>query len=67
MSREALNFPTPMKASAANHGGKRKNAGRKLSGRRPYLVRMKPATMAALKRVAKTQTVGAYLDATYAP
>lgn len=49
------------------HGGKRKGAGRKPTGRRPYLVRMKPRTMAALKRAAKPKTVGEYLDATYAP
>lgn len=49
------------------HGGKRKGAGRKPSGRRPYLVRMKPATMQAIKRAAKPKTVGEYLDATYAP
>lgn len=50
-----------------NHGGKRKNAGRKPSGRRAYLVRMKPTTMRSLKSAAKPKTVGAYLDATYAP
>lgn len=50
-----------------SHGGARKNAGRKPSGRRPYLVRMKPATMQALKSAAKPKTVGEYLDATYAP
>ena len=49
------------------HGGKRKGAGRKPAGRKPYLVRMKPRTMAALKRAAKPKTVGEYLDATYAP
>lgn len=49
------------------HGGKRKGAGRKPTGRRPYLVRMKPATMRALKATAKPKTVGEYLDATYAP
>lgn len=49
------------------HGGKRKGAGRKPTGRRPYLVRMKPRTMAVLKRAAKPKTVGEYLDATYAP
>jgi hypothetical protein len=49
------------------HGGKRKGAGRKATGRRPYLVRMKPTTMKALRRRAKPKTVGEYLDATYAP
>lgn len=49
------------------HGGKRKGAGRKPTGRRPYLVRMKPRTMAMLKRAAKPKTVGEYMDATYAP
>jgi len=49
------------------HGGRRKGAGRKATGRRPYLVRMKPGTMRALKRTARPKTVGEYLDATYAP
>ena len=47
-------------------GGARKGAGRKAAGRKPYLVRMKPRTMAVLKRAAKPKTVGEYLDATYA-
>ncbi len=45
-----------------SRGGARKGAGRKPAGRRPYLVRMKPRTMAALKRAAKPKTVGEYLD-----
>jgi len=49
------------------HGGARKGAGRKAAGRKPYLVRMKPRTMAVLKQTAKPKTVGEYLDATYAP
>lgn len=53
--------------ATVKHGGKRKGAGRKPTGRRPYLVRMKPRTMAVLKRAAKPKTVGEYLDATYAP
>jgi hypothetical protein len=48
-------------------GGCRKNSGRKRSGRKPYLIRMKPKTMAALRKAAKPKTVGEYLDATYAP
>ena len=49
------------------HGGKRKGAGRKESGRKPYLVRMKPATMDGLKRDAGNRTVGEYLDELYEP
>lgn len=48
------------------HGGKRKGSGRKESGRKPYLVRMKPATMDGLKRDAAGKTVGEYLDELYA-
>lgn len=48
-------------------GGCRKNAGRKKTGRKPFLVRMKPRTMKALRRAAKGQSVGEYLDARYAP
>ena len=48
-------------------GGCRKRAGRKPSGRKPYLIRMKPKAMAALKKAAKPKTVGEYLEATYAP
>lgn len=53
-----------------SHGGKRKGAGRKPSGRRPYLVRMKPATMRAIRAAAKARklrTPGELLDADYAP
>lgn len=49
------------------HGGARKGAGRKESGRKPYLIRMKPATMEAIKRDAGDKTPGEYLDALYAP
>lgn len=56
-----------MSRKKSEQGGKRKGAGRKPTGRRPYLVRMKPRTMAVLKRAAKPKTVGEYLDATYAP
>ncbi len=49
----------------SNIGGKRKGAGRKPSGRKPFLVRMKPATMRVLKREAKPNTVGEYLDGKY--
>ncbi len=51
----------------ADHTGKMCRRCRKPTGRHPYLVRMKPRTMAALKRAAKPKTVGEYLDATYAP
>jgi hypothetical protein len=54
------------KVKPTKHGGKRKNAGRKQSGRKPYLVRMKPATMDGLKRDAAGKTVGEYLDDLYA-
>ena len=56
-----------MKPKIKTHGGKRKGAGRKESGRKPYLVRMKPATMAGLKRDAGDKTVGEYLDELYEP
>ncbi len=49
------------------HGGKRKWAGRKPTGRRAYLVRVKPKTMRVIREAAKPKTVGEYLDATYAP
>ena len=48
------------------HGGKRKGAGRKKSGRKAYLVRMKPGTMDFLKRAAAGGAVGEYLDKLYA-
>ncbi len=51
----------------AMHGGKRKGAGRKPSGRRPFLVRMKPETYVVLQSKAKGRPVGEYLDARYAP
>jgi hypothetical protein len=54
------------KVKQPKHGGKRKGAGRKESGRKPYLVRMKPATMDGLKRDASGKTVGEYLDDLYA-
>lgn len=47
------------------HGGKRKGAGRKSTGRKAYLVRMRPRTMKALKAVARPKTVGEYLDDTF--
>ena len=49
------------------HGGRRKNSGRKESGRKPYLVRMKPATMDNLKRDAAGKTFGEYLDDLFVP
>ena len=54
------------KVKQPKHGGKRKGSGRKESGRKPYLVRMKPATMDRLKRDAAGKTVGEYLDYLYA-
>jgi hypothetical protein len=50
------------------HGGKRKGSGRKPTGRKPYLVRMKPETMKAIKVSAKRRglkTPGDVLDADY--
>jgi hypothetical protein len=44
------------------HGGKRPGSGRKPSGRKPYLIRMKPKTMKALKAKAKAKAVGEWLD-----
>lgn len=49
------------------HGGKRKGAGRKESGRRPFCVRMKPETYVRLQQLAKGKPIGEYLDARYAP
>lgn len=52
------------------HGGKRKGAGRKPTGRRAYLVRVKPKTMRVIRETAKAagfQTPGELLDADYAP
>jgi len=52
------------------HGGKRKGAGRKPTGRRPYLVRVKPKTMRVIRETAKAagfKTPGELLDADYAP
>ncbi len=46
------------------HGGKRKGAGRKSSGRKAYTIRMKPKTMSALKSAAKPKSVGKWLDDT---
>ena len=56
-----------MKPKPRTHGGARKGAGRKESGRKQYLIRMKPATMEAIKRDAGDKTPGEYLDALYAP
>lgn len=50
------------------HGGKRKGSGRKPTGRKPYLVRMKPQTMKAIKAEAKRRnlkTPGDVLDQDY--
>lgn len=49
-------------------GGKRKRAGRKPTGRKGYLLRMKPSAMRGIKSAARAagQTVPEYLDATYA-
>jgi len=44
------------------HGGPRKGAGRKPSGRKSYTLRMKPTTMRALKSRAKPKPVGEWLD-----
>ena len=54
----------------SKHGGKRKGAGRKPTGRRAYLVRVRPKTMRVIRETAKAagfQTPGELLDADYAP
>lgn len=50
-----------------NRGGRRPGAGRKPTGRRPYLLRMTPEARAGLGREADRAglTVPEYLDATY--
>lgn len=49
------------------HGGPRRGAGRKPTGRRPYLIRMTPAARAGLDAAATAAggTVPEYLDRTY--
>lgn len=49
------------------HGGKRANSGRKPSGRKAYLIRMKPKTYKALVKAAKPGSVGAWLDKQFNP
>jgi len=47
------------------HGGSRPNAGRKKTGRKPYLIRMKPKAIRSLKKSAKqseVETVKEYLE-----
>lgn len=44
------------------HGGAREGSGRKPTGRRGYTIRMKPETMRVLRKIAKPQGVGAWLD-----
>ena len=44
------------------HGGKRAGAGRKPSGRKPYLIRMNPKTFKQIKREAGKLTVGMFLE-----
>ena len=44
------------------HGGARKGAGRKKSGRKSYLIRMKPEAMGRLRFVADPRPVGEYLE-----
>ena len=45
--------PDKMNKKKPRHGGKRKGAGRKPSGREPYLIRMHPDTMAAITTAMK--------------
>ena len=79
--REAPSAPLAPNANSAGtrepavtqppqRGGKRAGAGRKPAGRKPYLVRMKPATMAALRAKARRlglKPPGAVLDQDDAP
>ena len=65
--RSTLHYSTALKTG---HGGKRKGAGRKPTGRRAYLVRVKPKTMRVIRETAKAagfKTPGELLDADYAP
>lgn len=51
-----------------NRGGYRPGSGRKPTGRKPFLVRCLPQTMAAIKSIAlqeRVGTVGAVLDRDY--
>lgn len=58
-----------MPTSPPTRGGRRPGSGRKPSGRRPYLIRMKPETMRQLKAQAAVHymRVGEYLDRVYGP
>ena len=51
-------------AMKPKHGGARKGAGRKKSGRKSYLIRMKPESMSKLQSRAKDsdRRVGEYLE-----
>lgn len=55
--------------STSTHGGPRRGAGRKPTGRRAYLVRMTPTARRGLTRAAEAagRTVPEHLDAVFGP
>jgi hypothetical protein len=52
------------RAKKPQHGGARKGAGRPSSGRRPYMIRLKPEIMEGIKTVAseKSAPVGEVIE-----
>jgi hypothetical protein len=54
-------------SATKQHGGSREGAGRKPTGRKPFLISMLPRTHSNLKRIAdsKAKTIGGLLDQKY--
>lgn len=53
LNGEALPDPAKLEFRPFSHGGARKNAGRKPSGRTPVLLRLSPAIIQSLRAKAK--------------
>jgi hypothetical protein len=57
-----------MRITENTHGGRRKHSGRKPTGRKAYLVSMKPVSMKALRKFSKqsgAKHVGEFLERTF--
>lgn len=55
LNGEALPNPAGLKFKPFGHGGARAGAGRKPAGRKPVLLRLSPAVLAALRAKAKAE------------